>query len=142
MTIPVHHEGVRLGDDDSTLRFCVAVVGDGGHVLVACVTAYEDMIAVGSLRWVAGESGMIGYVWVPKEHRRKKIATRLLKAAELAARQQGWAAPQHSDSRSEIGNAWPMSIGATSASDVYSDDPGGSARSGAPVVPPIAASDL
>jgi GNAT superfamily N-acetyltransferase len=63
------------------------------------------------------DAGTIGYVYVPPEHRRRGIATALLRVAEAYAERYGMTAPRHDqDQRSADGEAWAVALGADPAS--------------------------
>jgi len=104
-------------DSHPKLRFLAATDGHRCSVL-----ALADLIVCGSLRWLIGENedpediGMIGYVYVAPELRRRGIATALLTAANAYAERYGLPAPRHTDDRSPSGDAWARSVGAESAS--------------------------
>jgi GNAT superfamily N-acetyltransferase len=99
------------------LRF--VAVTDGAR---CSVHALDDLIVVGSLRWLIVEdddaAGMIGFVHVVPERRRQGIATALLSVARTYAEHHGLPAPRHTDERSADGDAWARSLGAAPAAVV------------------------
>jgi len=109
-------------DSHPEMRF--TAVTDGHR---CAVLALDDLIACGSLRWIIDEkpddptNGMIGYVYVSPEHRRRGVATALLTAACAYAEHYGVAAPRHADERSPEGDAWARSLGAEPAARVHAD---------------------
>ena len=105
-------------DSHPDLRFIAATDGRRCSVL-----ALDDLIACGSLRWLIVEddddAGMIGYVYVAPEHRRRGIATALLAVANAYAEHYGLPAPRHFDERTPSGDAWARSLGAEAARSIY-----------------------
>jgi GNAT superfamily N-acetyltransferase len=106
-------------DSHPELRFLAATDGRRCSVL-----ALADLIVCGSLRWLIAEddaddpepdAGMIGYVYVAPEVRRRGIATALLTAADAYAERYGLPAPRHTEDRSPSGDAWARSVGAEPA---------------------------
>jgi GNAT superfamily N-acetyltransferase len=78
----------------------------GGHQ----VLAHQDDTPIGKLEWAAG-TGKIHEVFVAKQHRRKGVATALLKHSRKIAQDKGLKVPTHSERRSNAGDNWAQSLG-------------------------------
>jgi GNAT superfamily N-acetyltransferase len=109
------------------LRF--VAVTDGRR---CSVHALDDLIVCGSIRWIIvhpeadEDSGLIGYLHVVGEYRRKGIATALLTAAQAYAERYQLPPPRHSDERTAAGDAWARALGAEPAHHLLSSDHEGS----------------
>lgn len=77
---------------------------------VGTADAYYRKQKVGSLTWSA-DNGEIGDVVVDAAHRRRGLATRLLRAAKDHAREHDLPALQHNVVRTDAGEAWAKSTG-------------------------------
>jgi GNAT superfamily N-acetyltransferase len=121
---PIAHESeLELHVSDSLgLRF--VAVTDGRR---CSVHALDDLIAVGSLRWLIADperndaSGTIMWIEVSPKHRRQGVATALLEAATAYAKHYGLPLPRHSDTRTRLGEAWATALGARKARKVQED---------------------
>jgi len=96
----------------------VATRTSDGAVFVASVHALVDRIAVGSIKWAARGNGEITNVIVRRDFQRRGIGTILFEIATQVAEEQGWTAPVHSDERTEAGDGWAQSLGATPAKEI------------------------
>ncbi len=76
----------------------------------ATATAHYGKKVVGTLDW-SPENGEIGSVQVDEGHRRKKVATELLRAAKAHTREHDLPPIQHNVIRTDAGDAWAKSTG-------------------------------
>jgi GNAT superfamily N-acetyltransferase len=111
----------RLPDKKGELLTFVAVCRDaGGGRGFASIHALVDLIAVGSLKWDAFDTGEVTMVQVNPDWRRRGIGAALFKAAEAATEIHGWrAAPLQSSMRSSEGDPWARALGAEPATELW-----------------------
>ena len=96
--------------DYDALRFRYSPYPDAANPVSHRIDVSNPQGAVGYIEW-DNDDGTVNTIFVGRPYRRMGIATMLWEKATEMSESNGWEPPQHSDARSEEGDAFAQSIG-------------------------------